>query len=53
MLLLVFACPMDPAGESRKIDGEDHHANAERIKGLKRRLYDLYVNYRGVYESAS
>lgn len=28
-------------------------ADSKRIKALKRRLYDLYVNYRGVYESAS
>jgi hypothetical protein len=26
-------------------------ADSKRIKTLKRRVYDLYVNYRGVYES--
>lgn len=27
--------------------------DSKRIKALKRRLYDLYVNYRGVYASAA
>jgi len=26
--------------------------DSKRIKALKRRLYDIYVNYRGVYERA-
>ncbi len=26
---------------------------SKRIKALKRRLYDLYVNYRGVYSNAA
>jgi hypothetical protein len=27
--------------------------DSKRIKALKRRLYDLYVNYRGVYKKSS
>ena len=27
--------------------------DSKRIKALKRRIYDLYVNYRGVYASAT
>ena len=27
--------------------------DSRRIKTLKRRLYDIYVNYRGVYKSAA
>ncbi len=27
--------------------------DSKRIKALKRRLYDLYVNYRGVYQNAN
>ena len=26
---------------------------SKRLKQLKRRLYDLYVNYRGVYQNAA
>ncbi|MEJ2728262.1 MAG: hypothetical protein P8185_07090 [Deltaproteobacteria bacterium] len=35
--------------EPRWADPED----TQRIKKLKRRIYDLYVNYKGVYEKAS
>jgi hypothetical protein len=34
--------------EPRWSDPED----SKRLKNLKRRVYDLYVNYRGVYEKA-
>ncbi len=27
--------------------------DSKKIKALKRRVYDLYVNYRGVYEKAA
>ena len=27
--------------------------DSKRIKALKRRLYDIYVNYRGVYKNAA
>jgi len=27
--------------------------DSKRVKALKRRVYDLYVNYRGVYEKAA
>ncbi len=27
--------------------------DSKRIKALKRRLYDIYVNYRGVYQNAA
>jgi hypothetical protein len=35
--------------EPRWADPED----SRRIKKLKRRIYDLYVNYKGVYEKVS
>jgi hypothetical protein len=35
--------------EPRWADPED----TRRIKKLKRRIYDLYVNYKGVYEKVS
>jgi hypothetical protein len=35
--------------EPRWADPED----SQRIKKLKRRIYDLYVNYKGVYEKIS
>jgi hypothetical protein len=35
--------------EPRWADPED----SQKIKTLKRRVYDLYVNYRGVYEKAA
>jgi hypothetical protein len=35
--------------EPRWADPED----SKRIKALKRRVYDLYVNYRGVFEKAA
>ena len=35
--------------EPRWADPED----TQKIKKLKRRIYDLYVNYRGVFEKAS
>jgi hypothetical protein len=35
--------------EPRWADPED----TQRIKKLKRRIYDLYVNYKGVYEKVS
>ncbi len=35
--------------EPRWADPED----SKKIKTLKRRVYDLYVNYRGVYEKAA
>lgn len=35
--------------EPRWADQED----SQKIKKLKRRIYDLYVNYKGVYEKVS
>jgi len=35
--------------EPRWVDPED----SQKIKKLKRRIYDLYVNYKGVYEKVS
>jgi hypothetical protein len=35
--------------EPRWADSED----TQKIKKLKRRIYDLYVNYKGVYEKVS
>ena len=35
--------------EPRWADPED----SKKIKNLKRRVYDLYVNYRGVYEKVA
>ena len=35
-----------------KVYGADPE-DTQKIKKLKRRVYDLYVNYKGVYEKAS